>query len=91
MPCPARRRHCRKTRRRGFRLRLAALVIGLVVLSLPALAAATSSRLTGRVLDSDSQAPITNADVELSNTSGGQGYFRAHTNARGRQPFASLP
>ncbi len=44
---------------------------------------AETSRMSGRVIDSDSQKPVANADVELANTSGGQGFHRARTNARG--------
>src|SRR5690349_6607198 len=62
-----------------------AVAFGIVALAIgvtPA-RAQTPSKLTGRVIDSETQAPIASADVELSNLAGGQGYFRARTNARG--------
>jgi hypothetical protein len=44
---------------------------------------AAESRMTGRVLDADTQRPIAGADVELANAGGGQGYFRGSTDAKG--------
>src|SRR5919197_354698 len=46
-------------------------------------ARADRSRIGGRVVDADTQAPIAEARVELANTSGGQGFFRAVTNRKG--------
>ncbi len=76
--------------RRGWpaRTRLALLLpaLGVALASLtfaPAPATAAVTRLSGRVVDSDSQKPIPDAEVELANTNGGQGYHRAHTNKQG--------
>ena len=69
----------------------AALVLLGALAFLPSPAAAAGSRLSGRVLDSDTQRPIAGADVELANTSGGQGYFRARTNAQGEFSMDRIP
>jgi uncharacterized protein YfaS (alpha-2-macroglobulin family) len=68
----------------------AVLIIGLVLSALPA-GAVETSRMTGRVIDADTQQPIAGADVEVSNQSGGQGYFRARTNARGEFAMERVP
>ena len=60
---------------------LVALIAQAPVLVVPA--RAETSRMSGRVIDSDSHEPVAGADVELANTSGGQGFHRARTNARG--------
>jgi hypothetical protein len=54
---------------------------------LPAPASAATTRLSGRVIDSESQHPIEGAEVELANTSGGQGFHRGRTNKRGEFAF----
>ena len=46
-------------------------------------AAADESRMTGRVVDALTQAPIAGAEVEVSNASGGSGFFRARTGKGG--------
>ncbi len=70
---------------------LATLLAGLVLAHLPGPAAAETSRLTGRVIDADTQRPVVAAEVELSNQSGGQGYFRATTNTRGGFALDRVP
>jgi hypothetical protein len=50
-----------------------------------------TSRLTGRVLDAATQAPIAGATVELANAGGGQGYFRARTDGRGGFTLERIP
>src|SRR5882672_3337428 len=67
------------------------LLLGAVACLPPRAAAATNGRVTGRVVDTDTQAPIGNADVELANLSGGQGYFRSHTNSRGEFALDHVP
>ena len=75
---------------------LAAALAALVSLVLaatcgvPAVSAA-ESRLTGRVVDAETQAPIAGATVELANAGGGQGYFRARTDSRGDFALERIP
>lgn len=61
---------------------LAAIGMAVLLLAL-AVPAGAASRMTGRVLDADTQKPIAGADVELVNAGGGQGYFRDKTDAKG--------
>ena len=90
MPCP-RSSPARSTPHAVLRLLLLlGLPIALTFSAEPADAGATS-RLSGRVIDADTQRPIVNADVELSNQSGGQGYFRARTNTRGEFILERVP
>src|SRR5204862_8079079 len=56
-------------------------MLALSVLGTPAPAA--TSRVSGRVIDSDSQKSIADAEIELANTNGGQGFHRAHTRKNG--------
>lgn len=49
----------------------------------PGNAPAATSRLSGKVIDADTQKAIEGAEVELVNTSGGQGFFRARTGRDG--------
>src|ERR1044072_3511555 len=46
-------------------------------------AEAATSRVSGRVIDSDTQKPIVDAEIELANTNGGQGYHRARSKKAG--------
>ena len=71
-------------RARRSRLKCAGLLAAALLLFLPALARAQNARITGRVVDRETQAPIANADVELTNAGGGSGFFRAHTGGDGR-------
>ncbi len=70
---------------------LAALVVSLLAAPGLRVAAAQDSRLTGRVVDAETQAPIAGAMVEVANTGGGQGYFRARSDARGGFALARIP
>src|SRR5262249_14637635 len=70
-PCRARRP---AMRRRSLAL---ALMVALVVA--PRTAPAASTRMTGKVLDADTQTPIEGAEIELQNASGGSGFHRART------------
>src|SRR5438552_11293801 len=56
-------------------------LLALIVLG-PSADAATS-RVSGRVIDSDTQKPIADAEIELANTNGGQGYHRARSKKTG--------
>lgn len=56
-------------------------LLALALFALPSLAAGT--RVTGRVIDADTQQPVAGADVELQNSGGGPGYHRTRTDARG--------
>jgi alpha-2-macroglobulin len=69
---------------------LAALVVSLVLAAGPA-AAAEGSRLTGRVVDAETLAPVADATVELGSEAGGQGYFRARTDGRGGFALERIP
>jgi len=60
-----------------------ALAVTVLLLPLAVPARASESRMTGRVLDADTQRPIAGAAVELVNAGGGQGYFRGTTDAKG--------
>src|SRR5262249_20165210 len=55
------------------------------------LARADGARITGRVIDRETQAPIAGAEVELSNSAGGQGFFRARTGGDGRFVLDRVP
>src|SRR5260221_14042087 len=61
----------------------AATLVALLSLAPLADAHAADSRLSGQVVDADTQKPIAGAAVELANTGGGQGYFRARTDGHG--------
>ncbi len=79
---------------RFARLRFTAVVLAALLAGSVAAASAHAAalvRLSGRVIDSETQAPISNVDVELSNQSGGQGYFRSRTNARGEFAMQRIP
>jgi len=69
--------------------RLAALAACALLLAPAALA--QSARVTGRVIDRESERPIAGAEVELSNQAGGQGFFRARTGADGRFTLERVP
>ena len=71
--------------------RLVAFVALFVLCAGTPAAAAEGSRLTGRVVDAETQAPIAGATVELGSEAGGQGYFRAHTDARGGFALERVP
>lgn len=58
-------------------------IVALLALAVAAPAAAATSRLAGRVIDTDTQRPIEGALVELANVSGGQGFHRDRTDGRG--------
>jgi len=74
---------------------LAAACVALVSLVIAgacgAPATAAESRLTGRVVDAETQAGIEGATVELANAGGGQGYFRSRTDARGGFALERIP
>ena len=82
MPLPRieRRRHAHAATAIARAVLLASIIL---VANFAPSAHAETSRMSGRVIDSDSQKPVAGADVELANTSGGQGFHRARTNARG--------
>ena len=55
-----------------------------VLLALGSAAArAEESRITGRVIDSETLAPIQDAEIELANTTAGQGFYRTRTDRAG--------
>src|SRR5689334_4321213 len=54
-------------------------------------ARAATSKLTGHVIDVETQKPIAGADVELTNMGGGQGYFRARTDRDGAFSIDRVP
>ena len=54
-----------------------------LVAAWPGAARADVSRMTGRVIDAETQAPIAGAEVELANMNSGQGFFRAHSDKSG--------
>ncbi len=71
-------------------IRLAAALAALLVP--PAGAAhAAESRMTGHIVDADTQKPIAGASVELVNAGGGQGYFRGRSDARGEFHLERVP
>lgn len=65
------------SRRSGLALAL------LMLVSSPSWSRADQSRMTGRVLDAETLAPIAGAEVELANMNAGQGFFRTHSDAKG--------
>jgi hypothetical protein len=67
--------------RAAVRIALAMCTVLSIALAPPAHAAAT--RVSGIVVDAETQKPIANADVELQNSGGGPGYHRAHTDTKG--------
>jgi alpha-2-macroglobulin len=72
--------------------RAAVLGVALVALCLAAhTAVAAETRLSGRVVDGETQAPIAGAQVELANASGGQGFFRARTDRQGAFTLERVP
>ena len=72
--------------------RAAILAITLVAVCLGAHSAvAAETRLSGRVVDGETQAPIAGAQVELANASGGQGFFRARTDRQGAFALERVP
>ncbi len=52
-----------------------------LVFAPPARAAVT--RVTGQVLDAETQQPVAGAEIELQNSGGGPGYFRVKADAKG--------
>lgn len=66
---------------------LAALLM--VALVTPALAAVT--RLTGQVVDAATRQPVAGATVEVKNSGGGPGFWRARTNAAGEFAIEQVP
>lgn len=72
--------------------RAAVLGVTLVAVCLAAhTAVAAETRLSGRVVDGETQAPISGAQVELANASGGQGFFRARTDRQGAFTLERVP
>lgn len=72
--------------------RLAARIArALVLAALAATAAHADSRVSGQVIDAETQRPVANAEVELANAGGGQGYFRARTDAKGEFVLDHVP
>ena len=61
---------------------LACLIALALFVAAPA-ARAGSTRITGQVIDAETLAPISDADVELQNQGGGPGYHRTRSDARG--------
>lgn len=66
---------------RAFRPLAALAAATLFAFAPPAHAAGT--RVTGRVVDAETQKPIAGADVELQNSGGGPGYHRTRSDANG--------
>ncbi len=64
-------------------LRVALLFASALLAALPGLAGGDVSRMTGRVIDTETQAPIAGAEVELANVNSGQGFFRARSDKSG--------
>ncbi len=67
----------------SIRVPLALLLPLLLSVALPASTRADESRMTGRVVDSETLAPIAGAEVELANMNAGQGFFRARADGSG--------
>ncbi len=63
----------------------ATLAASFVLLAPPAFSAGT--RVTGQVVDAETQKPIAGADVELQNSGGGPGYYRTTSDSRGEFAF----
>jgi len=83
----------RRPTRDEFARLLAATLLFAATLPLlaPGSARAENARITGRVIDRETEKPIAGADVELANSAGGQGFFRAHTGADGRFTLERVP
>ncbi len=62
---------------------IAPLVAVVLASSWAGQALADVSRMTGRVIDSETLAPVGGADVELSNMNAGQGFFRTRSDRSG--------
>ncbi len=52
---------------------------------------AADSRVSGQVIDAETQKPIAGAEIELQNSGGGPGYFRARTDAQGQFALPRVP
>lgn len=93
MTTPATRWAARRAAALAKRLALRPSVLAALALAalLTPPARAENARVTGRVVDRETQAPIANADVELSSGAGGQGFFRARTGADGRFTLDRVP
>lgn len=61
------------------------------LIALTASSVLAESRVSGQVVDAETQKPVANADVELANAGGGQGYFRTRTDARGEFLLERVP
>src|SRR5262245_19280102 len=70
-------------------VRLLAIAAAALLLAGPAQAAVT--RVTGQVIDGETQKPIANAEVELQNQGAGPGYFRATTDGKGGFAIDRVP
>ncbi len=68
-----------------------ALCFTALLTTAPAVPAHADSRVTGVVVDGETQRPVAGADVELANAGGGQGYFRTRTDSKGEFTFARVP
>lgn len=66
----------------------AAALLALALAAPPVHAAGT--RVTGQVIDAETQRPIAGADVELQNSGGGPGYHRTRSDARGEFAFDNV-
>ena len=73
---------------RAFAALLAASLVAFPLVAPAAWAAGT--RVTGQVVDAETQQPIAGADVELQNSGGGPGYYRARSDARGEFAFDNV-
>ncbi len=62
-----------------------------ILIALTATTALAESRVSGQVVDAETQKPVANADVELANSGGGQGYFRTRTDAKGEFSLERVP
>lgn len=73
-----------------MRRRLSALLLLVLALAAPGVAGAAQTRFNGRVVDGESQQPIAGARIELTNSSGGSGYYRARSGSSGEFVIAEV-
>lgn len=62
-----------------------------LVLALAGSAHAAVTRLTGQVVDAATQKPVPSAEIEVQNSGGGPGFWRARTDAKGEFTIEQVP
>src|SRR6185503_19643196 len=77
------------SRSTSFRILTSTLTVLAMVSAVPA--HAQNARITGRIIDRETQAPIVGAVIELSSPAGGQGFFRAQAGPDGRFTLDRVP